>query len=149
MVDFAILETKRIDLINLDKHLKNKGWISTKGAANVGRNINADYSLACTIRPTNSEIEIFGRLIDAETSRVLATCDVYELRDKNTDITSIYNRFTRKLSQRFPIIEEPVAKTFHRGLIINAGQNANIKRGMKFIAYHREKPFWILKLVKL
>ncbi len=137
---FRMLETKRLDLITIDKNLTEGGWIDTKRAANFGRKVQTDYSLACTIRPSNNDIEIFGRLIDTETSEILATCDVYELNDKKSDISNIYSRFTRKLSQHFPIIEKTIAKSLQREVIINAGQNSNIKKGMKFVAFHREKP---------
>ncbi len=139
---FRILETEHLDIINRELTLARNRWIKNRKATSRGKKLHADYTLACTIRPTLKDVEIFGRLIDNYTSKILATCDAYSLYDNNVDseIINTFKRFSQKLAQNFPIVQETLTHYNKKSLILNIGKNANIKTGMKFIAYHREKP---------
>ena len=150
--------------ISREFRLIEEGWIKSNKAAKVGRFFDADYAIACTIRPTVDDIEIFGRLIDTASRVVLAHCDVYELRRVASDTDDIYKRFAEKLAQTFPVVQEKIGQTeepdadsgilaFLRAIprmsrrnrseeiTLGIGENANIKKGMKFIAYHRDQPY--------
>ncbi len=133
---FRLLESDRLDVISREFGLIKDGWIRTDGAARVGRALNADYSLACTFRPTAGDVEIFARLIDAETQKVLATCDVYAVVD-GAGFGDAYTRFVQKLVQIYPVVEQPIHKMRGQKVLLNVGANANLKEGMKFVAYHR------------
>ena len=56
---FRILETERLDLILREGELIENGWMGKSEAAKRGSLYQADYSIACTIRPTRGDIEIF------------------------------------------------------------------------------------------
>ncbi len=137
---FRIVETKHRDLIDEAQKLIRDGWIRASSAARVGKIRDADYSLACTIRPTETEVEIFGRLIDTATGKVLVAFDAFEVTKSDVDYANVYNRFVKKLSQSFPVVQETISK-IHRGkVVLDVGHNANIRDGMKFLAFHRGKP---------
>ena len=151
---FRLLEKDRLDMIKKEFELVTNGWVKTTTAAKLGKTFDADYTLACTIRPTKDDVEIFGRIIDTDSKQLLATCDVYELADGISDFTDPYTRFVDKLVQAFPVVESKVegnskpisgfgrlfSRNSSRSLTISMGENANIKKGMKFVAYHRTAP---------
>ena len=151
---FRLLENDRLDIIRKEFNLVTNGWIKTNTAAKLGRRFKVDYTLACMIRPTNDDVEIFGRIIDAESKRILASCDVYRVADTLSDFKDSYARFVKKLVQVFPVVESTVEETTNqsfrlsrlfshnsdRRVTIDMGENSNIKRGMKFVAYHRTEP---------
>ena len=137
---FRVLEEERLDVIKREFDLVIEGLVRENTAVKVGRRFDADYTLICTIRPTKNDIEIIGRIVDIETSEILATCDVYELVSEHSDFYNTYNRFVQKLVQEFPIIEWKVAERSAGKLIIDAGADVRIKEGMLFVAYHHTDP---------
>ena len=154
---FQIVPHKKevIDRLGDELKLISEGWINATRAAKIGQRLNADYTVASLIRPTRNDIEIFGRLIDTVSGEVLAQCDAYELAEEAENFRNVYDRFAHKLLQNFPIIERKVDRTnvpkkglirslfsaakFNR-VIIDLGINANIKPGMKFLAFHPGEP---------
>ena len=151
---FRMLEKDRLDIIKNEFDLVTKGWIKTNTAAKLGKRFKADYTLACTIRPTKNDVEIFGRIIDTDSKRLLAVCDAYELEAGISDYKDSYTRFIEKLVQTFPVVESRIEKNSNQttglsrrffrnskhSITIDIGKNANIKEGMKFVAYHRTAP---------
>ena len=137
---FRLLEKDRLDVIKNEFDLVTNGWIKTSTAAKLGKTFDADYTLACTIRPTIDDIEIFGRIIDTETKELLASCDIYKIVNGVSDFKDSYTRFVEKLVQVFPIVESKVKKKSSRSFTIKLGKNASIKKGMKFVAFHWTAP---------
>ena len=148
-------ETKRI--ADKEFQLKEEGWIDAATAARFGKRLKADYSVACTVRPTKDDVEIFGRLIDTKTQTTLANCDVYEYAEDAKDFKSAYIRFIEELGQSFPVVVNKIndlrgekrrggtiknLTLFSKGsdIILQMGKDANIKEGMRFVAYYRDDP---------
>ena len=144
-----------VDRLSEELKLVSEGWINTSRAAKLGRRLKADYTITAIMRPTVNDIEIFGKLIDTNTGKILAYCDAYELTKDADDFESIYERFAGKFVQEFPIVERQInkARQNQAGLIhsifsrtnndlvtIDLGHDANVKQGMKFLAYHRGTP---------
>ena len=73
---------------------------------------------------------------------MLATCDIYGLANNTSDINDAYARFVLKLVQNFPVVEQEVIGIVGENLVLDVGRNASIKKGMKFVAYHRDEPFY-------
>ena len=139
--------------VNKENKLKQDGWIDASTAARFGKILNAEYSIACSLRPTQNDVEIYARLIDVKTKKTLASCDVYEYSEDGKDFENAYSRFIEELAQNFPVvgddIKHPVAKrawggftifSNQKNLILEMGKDANIKEGMKFVAYDRADP---------
>ena len=128
-----------IELIKREFGFIRSGFIDRKTAVKIGKLQQADYTLVCTIRPTKNDIEIFARLVDVETRRILANCDVYEILEGEKTFRDTYARFAEKLAQDFPVVQQEL-NDFSGRAILNLGKNANIKKGMKFRGFHRGKP---------
>ena len=137
--------------------LKEEGWIDAGSAARFAKKLDADYCVACTVRPTKDDIEIYGRLIDTKTQKTLASCDVYEHAKDAEDFKNAYQRFIEELGQNFPVIKneiDPLPRKkglgkiiknlvfFSKGddIILQMGKNAHIQEGMRFVAYYRDEP---------
>ena len=154
---FQLLVNKKeeLDRIGEEYQLIKDGWIRTHSAAKIGNFYDVDYTIACVLRPTQNDVEIFGRLIDSRTRTVLAVCDVYEYSTKTMDFQDAYKRFVNKLVQNFPIVEIPVTPSnFQREtsnlftriffpsneMQLEMGTDTYISKGMKFLAYHYGPP---------
>ena len=137
--------------------LKQDGWTDASTAARFGKMLNAEYSIACSIRPTQNDVEIYARLIDVQTKKTLASCDVYEYSEDAKDFENAYYRFVEKLGQNFPVVKDEIDhsvqdKTWRDFIgnlnffskqsefFLKIGSDANIKEGMKFVAYNRGEP---------
>jgi tetratricopeptide (TPR) repeat protein/TolB-like protein len=138
---FRMLDRENLEAVAAEQQLVVDGWVDAATAARVGRLAAADYTIACSIRPTRDDIEIFARLIDTETARVLASCDVYEPGVTATNIANVYDRFARKLATIFPVVEEPVNDASPRAVALGVGANAGLRKGMRFTSYSRRGGF--------
>ena len=144
-------------VVEKERHLGEEGWIDRTSAAKFGKALNAEYSIACTIRPTQDDVEIYARLIDVETKETLASCDVYEYSENAKDFESAYYRFVEELGQNFPVVGDKIEQSFEEGawgnfiksltvfskegkFVLEMGRDANVKEGMKFVAYNRDDP---------
>ena len=142
-----------------EKKMTEDGWIDTASAARFAQALDAEYSIACTIRPTANDVEIYARLIDSKTKEILATCDVYDFSEEAKDFDNAYSRFVEKLVQTFPIVSESSLTRFsnnqtvwhtfrdkvnpfsqNKTMILGMGADTNIKKGMKFVAYYKHAP---------
>ena len=153
----SAIDTEAQAIVDKEFALGHKGWIDASTAARFGKKMKAEYSIASIIRPTRNDVEIYARLIDAKTNAVLAICDVYEYSEDGKDFESAYSRFVDELGQNFPVvggeIRNPIGEK-NRGefirrlnifskqdnIILGMGKDANIKEGMKFVAYSRDDP---------
>ena len=151
-----VSDSEKLNRMSLELRLIRDGWINTDGAARMGDSLEADYSIACSVRPTRQDTEIFGQIIDAQTRAVLAHCDVYTSTITSQDLEDTYRRFVKKLEHQFPIIEVKImnsdqsapkalfSRIFPRRnkqtIMVNMGRDTHIVEGMKFIAYHRGPP---------
>jgi TolB-like protein len=135
---FRLLERERLDLIELEAKLVRQRWIKASAAAKAGRRLAADYTLACTVRPTSRDLEVFARLIDNATGTVLATCDSYNVGGGPDDYVDVFKRFAERLQQQFPVVQQAVASSSRRGVVVDLGSEAGIRRGMRFVAFTEE-----------
>jgi len=95
-----------------------------------------------TINETPNSIEIFARLINSETTSVLAAKDVFSQDKSITQIQFLSEGLALKFKHSFPLVEGQVVKVKGNEVYTDSGLNKNIKKEMKFIVYREgEKIF--------
>ena len=124
------LKLSRTDLVDPSKALKG------------GRMIAAEGIIMGTINETPNSIEIFARLINSETTSVLAAKDVFSQDKSITQIQFLSEGLALKFKHSFPLVEGQVVKVKGNEVYTDSGLNKNIKKEMKFIVYREgEKIF--------
>ena len=120
-------------------------------ALRAGRLVAADGILMGTIHETDNSIEIYARLINAETATVMEAQDVYTEDKTLAQLQYIVNGLALKFKHSFPLIEGIVIKASGKDIYADVGMASRIKKDMKFIIFRqgaaispsadREKPW--------
>ena len=75
------------------------------------------------------------RLVDTETTQVLANADVYD-EDKSTkNLEWLMPGLSSKMKQQFPMIEGNVIHVSGNGFHVNTGAKSGVGVGMKFLLF--------------
>ena len=117
------LKLSRTDLVDPSKALKG------------GRMIAAEGIIVGSINETANSIEIYARLINTETTSVLAAKDVFSQDKSISQIQFLSEGLALKFKHSFPLVEGQVVKVNGKEIYTDFGLNKNIKKEMKFIVY--------------
>lgn len=126
---FQVVERDKLDLVLQEQKLSRTDLIDKSTAIRLGKLVATQAVITGSITESRTGIEIVGRMIDTETSQILATEDVY---DEVKDLKA-----TRQLS-------EGMAIKFHREfpllggiVLIRKGNDVFTDLGNDKIALHR------------
>jgi tetratricopeptide (TPR) repeat protein/TolB-like protein len=117
--------------------LSSTGLVDKSTALRAGRLVAADGILMGTIHETDNSIEIYARLINAETAAVMEAQDVYAEDKSLSQIQYIINGLALKFKHSFPLIEGIVIKASGKDIYADIGIASRIKKDMKFIIFRQ------------
>jgi len=150
MVDDGLIESfvelNRFNLVSRSTELKSvlrelklsqTELFDKSRALRVGKLVAAEAILTGSVIETNKDIEIAARLINTETSTVMAAYDVYGQEKSLSHIHFLLNGLAIKFKHAFPVVEGLVVKIEGNELFINLGKKQNLKKEMKFIVYRK------------
>ena len=115
--------------------LSSTDLVDKNTALRAGRMVAADSILIGTTHETANSIEIYARLINAETAAVMEAQDVYTEDKTRAQIQYIVNGLALKFKHSFPLIEGIVIKASGKDIYADLGMASRIKKDMKFIIY--------------
>ncbi len=134
---FRVLERDKLDTILQEQKLSRTELIDKDTALKLGRLIAARSILAGSIIETRNGIEIVGRVIDTETSEVLAVEDVYdEIRDLPS-LRALAEGLAVKFHRAFPLLQGMVLQLKGKNLFTDLGKD-KIKVQRRLIIYRDE-----------
>ena len=90
-----------------------------------------------TIHETDNSIEIYARLINAETAAVMEAQDVYTEDKTLAQLQYVINGLALKFKHSFPLIEGIVIKASGKDIYADVGMASRIKKDMKFIIFRQ------------
>lgn len=117
--------------------LSRSDLVDTAAALQAGRLVTADGILTGTIHETDNSIEVYARLINAETSTIMDAQDVYGEDKTLPHIQYLLNGLALKFKHSFPLIEGIVVKTAGKDIYTDLGAASRIKKDMKFIIFRQ------------
>ena len=117
------LKLSQTDLVDESKALK------------VGKMVAAEAILSGSVIETERDIEVIARLINTETTTVMATKDVYGQDKSLSYLHYLLNGLALKFKHAFPLVEGLVIKVKGKEVFADLGKNRNLKKEMKFIIY--------------
>ncbi|MCP4691790.1 MAG: hypothetical protein GY859_27340, partial [Desulfobacterales bacterium] len=135
---FRMVERDRLDLILSEQKLSRTRLIDRKAALALGRLAAAGAVAAGSIIETRTGVEIVGRVIDAETSEILAVEDVYDEARDLPALRALAQGMAVKFHRAFPLLDGVVVQRKGAVIITDLGKD-KIKLNRRLIIY-RETP---------
>ncbi|MFC1857794.1 CsgG/HfaB family protein [Thermodesulfobacteriota bacterium] len=135
---FNMIERDRLDVVLQEQQLSRTKLIDKKTALKLGRLVAAQSVLTGSIIETRNGIEIIGRVIDTETSEILATEDVYDEAKDLQALKVLSEGMAIKFHREFPLVVGLVVQQKGKAIFTDLGKD-KVKLQRRLIVY-REEP---------
>ena len=135
---FRLVERNVLDVILREQKLSQTALMDEKTALRVGRLAAAQSIIAGDIIETRQGIEIVSRMIDTETSDILALEDVYSETKDRQSMQTLANGMAIKYHRDFPLVGGIVVSRKGRSIITDLGAQ-KIKLQRRILIY-KESP---------
>jgi TolB-like protein len=132
---FNVVSREKMEEVLRELKLSKTDLVDLSNALKGGRIIAAEGIITGSINETPNSIEIFARLINTETTSVLAAKDVFSQDKSISQIQFLSEGLALKFKHSFPLVEGQVVKVNGKEIYTDFGLNKNIKKEMKFIVY--------------
>ncbi|MGA1841480.1 MAG: CsgG/HfaB family protein [bacterium] len=135
---FRVIEREKLDTILQEQKLSRTKLFDDSTALRLGRLIAVNSIVAGSIIETRTGIEIVARMIDTETSDILASEDVYgEIKDINA-LMSLAEGMAVKFHKDFPLVNGLIIKCKEKEIVTDLGHDV-IKLYRRLIVYREEE----------
>jgi TolB-like protein len=135
---FQVVERNNLDIILREQKLSRTNLFDEKTALKVGRLVAAQSLVAGSIIQSRLGSEIIARMIDTETSDILAVVDVYDEVTNISSLRSLSEALAIKLHREFPLIGGEVVQKKGNSIFSDLGKG-KIKVRRRLIVF-REEP---------
>lgn len=127
-------KAKLLEILNEQK-ISNSELALPDAVVKIGKIRAAEGMLFGIMVEDDKSINVSLNLVDTETTRVLATADVYG-EDKGMDnLAWLMKGLAQKIKQRFPILQGSVVYVSKKGIFIDIGADLGAAVGMKFLLF--------------
>ncbi|MDH3328017.1 MAG: CsgG/HfaB family protein [Desulfobulbaceae bacterium] len=137
---FKIVERKKIESILRELKLSSTDLVDPDEAAKLGKIVAAQSMLAGTVIEAPDSVEIIGRLIDTETSTILASNDIFGEEKGLAALNNMLDSLAYKFKRDFPLVEGILVEVRDGTVLIDAGTEKQLKPNTRFICYREGQP---------
>ena len=134
---FRMVERDKLDMILQEQKLSRTKLIDRSTALRLGKLVAVHSIMTGSIIETRTGIEIVGRMIDTETSEILATEDVYDEIKDLPALKTLAEGMAIKFHREFPLLGGVVIKQKGKYIFTDLGQD-KIKLQRRLIVYREE-----------
>jgi TolB-like protein len=134
---FRVLERDKLDVILEEQKLSRTKLFDKRTAIKIGRLAAAQSLITGSIVETRKGIEVVARLIDTETSEILATEDVYDEVKDIPGIKLLAEGMAIKFHIEFPLVDGLVIQRRNNHIFTDLGDES-IKLGRRLIVFRQE-----------
>ena len=135
---FFILERQELNRILQEQQLSQEQIFDQETAVKMGRLMVSETILLGDIIATDKSVEITARMVDIDTSQIIAEKDVYWEGPVRTGFRETLEGLALKFRQQFPLCEGTIIDTQAREVRLNLGKENAICKGMRFLVFHDE-----------
>jgi TolB-like protein len=135
---FRLVERNLLDVILREQKLSQSALIDQQTALRVGRMAAAQSIITGTIVESRNGIEIVSRMVDTETSDILAMADVYGEHHNRQTLKTLAEGMAIKYHREFPLVDGTVVDRRGTTIITDLGKE-DIKLQRRILVY-RESP---------
>ena len=137
---FRAVDRRRLKEVLNELKLSQSGLVDEGSALKAGRILAADCMLFGSVLERTDSVEIYVRLVDTETTEILAAVDVYGEGVDIGKLREISKGLDLKLTHALPVVEGRVIKMDGDRMIVDMGKKARVANGMKLIVYEIGEP---------
>lgn len=135
---FQVVERNKLDIILQEQKLSRTNLFEEKTAIKIGRLVAAQSLVAGSIIQSRLGSEIIARMIDTETSDILAVVDAYDEVTNISSLRSLSEGLAIKLHREFPLVDGVVVQKKGNSIFSDLGKG-KIKVRRRLIVF-REEP---------
>ena len=135
---FRLIERDKLDVILQEQKLSKSKLIDKKTALKLGKLVAAQTIIAGNIIESGIGVEIVGRVIDTETSEILASEDVYDEVKDLQGLRTLAEGMAIRIHRKFPMLSGMVIKQKGNWIFTDIGDDRIGLQG-RLIVYHEEQ----------
>ncbi len=132
---FDFIERQQLEAILQELKLSQTELIDPATAAKVGKLAAAEGVLVGTVVETPQALDVYARLVDVETSVILAAEDVYGEDLSLPTVKTLMEGLSWKLRRHFPLVEGAIIEKTGKNLVVDLTKGHGIQRHMKLIIF--------------
>lgn len=136
---FQLVERDKLQAILNELQLSQSDLVKPETRIKVGEILAAEGMLIGSINETPQALEVFGRLVDLETSEVLAAEDVYGEEMDLRQLRELMEGLAFKFRQRLPLLEGLVLQSEGKELMVDLGNKMAVRKSMRLHIFRRGK----------
>lgn len=136
---FNIVEREKLESLLRELKLSQTELVDPAAASKLGKITAADAILIGTIYETKNSIEVLTRIVDTETSEIIASEDIFDEDKSLPGIKKIMQALALKYRHSCPYLEGLVIKTDGKGIIVDLGGSKRVKKDMRIIVFREGK----------
>ena len=137
---FRAVDRRRLKEVLKELKLSQSGLVDEDSALKAGRILAADCMLFGSVLERVDSVEIYVRLVDTETTEILAAVDVYGEDMDIGKLRRLSQGLDLKLTHALPVVEGRVIKTDGDRIVVDLGKKTRVANGMKLIVYEIGEP---------
>ncbi|MFO0795754.1 MAG: CsgG/HfaB family protein [Candidatus Brocadiaceae bacterium] len=137
--NFVERDKAKLEEILREQKFSNTDLASPETAIKIGKIRAAECMLFGSVEEDSKGINLTLRLVDTETTQVLANVDVYDEDKSIKNLEWLTYGLSLKMRQRFPIVQGIVIHTSPKGFHFDAGATSNVGIGMKLLLFREIK----------
>jgi len=134
---FQIIERQKLDYVLQEQKLSQTDLIEKQTAIRLGKLVASQSIITGSIIETQGGLEIVARMIDTETSEILASEDVFGEEKSLHALKSLSAGMAIKFHQEFPLIDGLVIQKKGKYIFTDIGE-PNTKLSRRLIVYREE-----------
>ncbi|MBI4698152.1 MAG: hypothetical protein HY758_04390 [Nitrospirae bacterium] len=132
---FHLTERAQLEEIMKELKLSQTELADPDTASRIGKIVIADAILTGTVYENKNSIEILTRLVDAETSAILESKDVFDEDKSLPNIKRLMQGLALKYKQSYPLLEGMIIKKDGKDILIDLGGGKRVKKDMGMIVF--------------
>jgi len=135
---FDYVDRSQIDAVLREMKLSAEGLTDESASVKVGKLTAAEGVVMGVVKEGQSSIEVYARLVDTETSKILLEKDAFHEDKSLSNLRFLMQGLALKLKLGFPILEGEVQAQQGKAYTINLGANMLVKPGMRVVVFKEE-----------
>ena len=134
---FQIIERQKLDYVLQEQKLSQTDLIEKRTAIRLGKLVASQSIITGSIIDTHAGLEIVARMIDTETSELLASEDVFGEEKSFLALKSLSEGMAIKFHQEFPLVDGLVVQKKGKHIFTDIGE-PKTKLSRRLIVYREE-----------
>jgi len=133
--NFVERDRTKLEEILHEQKISNTELTSPDAAIRIGKIRAAEGMLFGAVEEDTKGINVTLRLVDTETTQVLANADVYDEDKSMKNLEWLMHGLSLKMKRQFPMVEGNVIHVSGNGFHVNTGAKSGVGVGMKFLLF--------------